>query len=61
MRKLRSIALSLVTVILFAVVIPLLAPGLTNKVNAAGDVVEVGSYDSLVNALGNSLNEGKTI
>ncbi len=61
MRKFRSIALSLVTVVLLAVVIPLFAPGLTTNVNAASDVVEVGTLDSLSDALVNSSNKNKLI
>ncbi|MCR5804163.1 MAG: hypothetical protein K6G47_07850, partial [Clostridia bacterium] len=61
MRKLRSIALSMITVILFAVFVPLLAPSLNNKVNAAGEIVEVGSYDSLINALNDNSITNPTI
>ncbi|MCR5804166.1 MAG: DUF4214 domain-containing protein [Clostridia bacterium] len=60
MKKFKSLVLSLVTVILLSVFIPLFTSGLANNVNAAGDVIEVGSYDSFVTALESGLNEGKT-
>ena len=61
MKKIKSLGLSLVTVILLAVILPLFAPAFANKVNAAEKVIEVGSYDSLVSALKSSSNRGKNI
>ena len=61
MKKIKSVALSLVTVILLMFLIPLFSPCLANKVYAEEDVIEVGSYDSLVDAVCSSHNSGKTI
>ena len=61
MRKIRSIALSIATVILLTIVIPIFAPGLSNKVNAAGDVIEVATLYSLMKEANDSSNKNKTI
>ena len=61
MRKIRLIALSLATVILLAFVIPIFTPALSNNVYAAGDVIEVGTYNALKTALSDFSNKNKTI
>ena len=61
MRKIRSIVISAATVLMIAFMISMFMPGLTCKVNAAGDVIEVDTEAELKAALGSTTSKGKTI
>ncbi|MBO7424531.1 MAG: DUF4214 domain-containing protein [Clostridiales bacterium] len=61
MRKIRSMVISAATVLMIAFMILMFIPGLTCKVNAAGDVIEVDTEAELKAALGSTTSKGKTI
>ena len=61
MRKIRSFTKSLATILMMALLVSVILPFSSRVVLAAGEEIEVNTYNELVNALKSSDNAGKTI